>query len=86
MLAIMNLELQKHHENMDVYHMVMYLKKLYQELASLERFDVLKALFQCKMTKESLTRTQILKIIKYIENFERLGFPLSQELAIDLVL
>ena len=86
MLATMNSELQKQHENMDAYDMVVHLKKLYQGQARQERFDSSKALFQCKMAEGSPVGAHVLKMIGYVENLERLGFPLSQELAIDLVL
>ena len=45
MLATMNSELQKQHENMNAFDMIVHLKRLYQEQARHERFDVSKALF-----------------------------------------
>ncbi|XP_074559939.1 uncharacterized protein LOC141815992, partial [Curcuma longa] len=86
MLATMNSELQKQHENMDAYGMVEHLKQLYQGQARHERFEVSKALFQCKMQEGTPVGTHILKMIGYVENLERLRFPLGQELATDLVL
>ena len=71
---------------MDIYDMVEHLKKLYQGQACQERFDVLKELFQCKMVEGNPVESHVLKMIGYVENLERLGFLLSQELAIDLVL
>ncbi|XP_074572651.1 uncharacterized protein LOC141829140 [Curcuma longa] len=44
MLATMNSELQKQHENMDAYGMVEHLKQLYQGQARHERFEALKSL------------------------------------------
>ena len=70
---------------MDAYDIVEYLKRLYQEQARHERYEVSKALFQCKMTEGSPVGNHVLKMIGYIENLESLGFPLSQELATDLV-
>ena len=86
MLATMNSELQKQHENMEAYDMIVHLKKLFQEQARHERFDVSKALFQSKLAEGSPVGPHVLKMIGYIENLERLGFPLSQELATDLIL
>ena len=86
MLATLNSELQKQHENMDAYDKVVHLMKLYQGQVGQERFDVSKALFQCKMEERNLVGAHVLKMIEYIENLKRLGFPLSQNLAIDLVL
>ena len=48
-LATMNSELQKQHENMDAFDMVAHLKQLYQGQARHERSEVSKALFQYKM-------------------------------------
>ena len=86
MLATMISELQKQHENMDAYDMIVHLKKLYQEQARQERYDVSKSLFGCKMAEGSPVGTHVLKMIGYIENLDRLGFPLGQELATDLIL
>ncbi len=45
-----------------------------------------KALFKCKMANTDPVGPHVLKMIGYIENLERLGFPLSQELATDFIL
>ena len=63
--------------------MIMHFKRLYQEQTHHERFNVSKALFQCKMAEGSPIGAHVLKMIGYIENLERLSFPLGQELAID---
>ncbi|OMO88410.1 hypothetical protein COLO4_20274 [Corchorus olitorius] len=78
MLATMTPDLQKHHEEMDVFDMIEYLKQLYQGQARQERFDVSKALFGCKMAKRNSVGTYVLKMIGYVESLERLGFPLGQ--------
>ena len=38
------------------------------------------------MAEGSPVGTHVLKMIGYIENLDRLGFPLGQELATDLIL
>ncbi|KAK8951727.1 hypothetical protein KSP39_PZI004223 [Platanthera zijinensis] len=86
MLATMNSELQKQHENMGCKEIDEHLKKMFQGQARQERFDVTKALFQCKMGVRDSVGTHVLKMIGYIENLERLSFPLGQELATDLIL
>ena len=77
MLVTMNSELQKQHENMNAFDMIVHFKRLYQEQTHHERFNVSKALFQCKMVERSPVETHVLKMIGYIENLERLGFPLG---------
>ncbi|KAG8498488.1 hypothetical protein CXB51_005003 [Gossypium anomalum] len=80
MLATMNPELQKQHD------MIEHLKELYQGQARQERFDISKALFQCKLAEGSPVGPHVLKMIGYIESLSKLGFPLIQELATDVIL
>ncbi|XP_038706913.1 uncharacterized protein LOC120002286 [Tripterygium wilfordii] len=84
--ATMNSELQKQHENMEAFEMIEHLKKLFQEQARQERYDISKALFQCRMVEGSSVNSHVLKMIGYIEDLERLGFKLNKDLATDLVL
>ena len=86
MLATMNSELQKQHENMAAFDMIGHLKMLYQEEARNERFQVSKALFNSKLAEGNPVGPHVLKMIGYVENLERLGFPLGKELATDLIL
>ena len=86
MLATMNPELQKQHEDMVAYEMIEHLKELYQGQARQKRFDISEALFQCKLAEGSPVGPQVLKMIGYIESLSKLGFPLSQELATDVIL
>ena len=72
MLATMNSELQKQHENMDAYDMVEHLRQLYQGQARHERFEISKALFQCRMQEGSPVGPYVHKMIGYVENLQRL--------------
>ena len=74
MLATMNSEFQKQHKNLEAYDMIIHLKRLYQEQARHERFEVSKALFQSKLAEGNPVGAHVLKMIGYIENLERLGF------------
>ncbi|PKI52912.1 hypothetical protein CRG98_026743, partial [Punica granatum] len=82
----MDSELQKQHENMKVYDMIVHLRQLYQEQARHERFEISKALFQARLTEGSPVGPHVLDMIGYVETLGRLGFPLGQELATYLVL
>ncbi|CAJ2644998.1 unnamed protein product [Trifolium pratense] len=86
MLATMTSELQKQHEEMNAFDMIEHLKTLYQEQARIERFEVSKALFQAKLSEGSPVSPHVLKMIGYVGNLTRLGFPLGDELATDLIL
>ena len=82
----MNSELQKQHENMEAYDMIIHLRKLFQEKARHERYEVSKALFKCSLLEGNPVGPHVLRMIGYIENLDRLGFPLSQELSTGLIL
>jgi hypothetical protein len=86
MLATMNSELQKQHDNMATFDMIRHLKMLYQEKERHERFEVSKSLFQGKLAEGAPIGPHVLKMIGYVENLKRLGFPLRKELATDLIL
>ncbi|CAJ2628282.1 unnamed protein product [Trifolium pratense] len=82
----MTSELQRQHEDMNAFDMIEHLKTLYQEQARIERFEVSKALFSAKLSEGSLVSPHVLKMIGYVGNLEKLGFPLGNELATDLIL
>ncbi|KAL4362694.1 hypothetical protein GQ457_04G021260 [Hibiscus cannabinus] len=86
MLATMTLELQKQHEDMVSYEMIQNLKDIYEEQARQERYETSKALFQCKMSERSPVGAHVIKMMGYIQALEKLGFPLNDELANDVVL
>ncbi|KAK8556372.1 hypothetical protein V6N12_002776 [Hibiscus sabdariffa] len=86
MLATMTPELQKQHEDMVAYEMIQNLKEIYEGQARQERYETSKALFQCKMSEGSPVGAHVIKMMGYIQAFEKLGFPLNIELAIDVVL
>ncbi|VFQ80902.1 unnamed protein product [Cuscuta campestris] len=86
MLATMITELQKPHEDMKAHEMIVALRQLYQGQSRHERFLVSKALFSCKLSSGNPVGPQVLKMIGYITNLEKLGFSLQKELATDLIL
>lgn len=86
MLVAMSSEIQKDLEHMEAYDMIINLKEMFQQQARQERFETTKALHSCKMTEGSSVSAHVLKMKGYMEHLARLGFPLSQELATDLLL
>ncbi|XP_078165506.1 uncharacterized protein LOC144560202 [Carex rostrata] len=50
------------------------------------RDETSKALYQCKLAEGSPVSPHVLKMMGYIENLNRLGYPLSKELATDIIL
>ena len=86
MLATMNSELQKQFEEMEAYEIIGQLKEMFQEQARLERYATTKAFNSCKMAAGSSVSAHILKMKSYLDHLEKLGSPISQELAIDTIL
>ena len=86
MLATMSSDLQKQFENVEAYEMIVNLKNLFQEQARQERYQTVKDLTACKLARGSPVSPHVIKMIGYVENLERLGFPISQELATDIIL
>ncbi|KAG8492880.1 hypothetical protein CXB51_010053 [Gossypium anomalum] len=76
----------KQHKDMVAYDMIENLKELFLGQARQERFDTSKAIFQCKLVEGSPVGPHVLKMIGYIDSLSKLGFPLSQELATDVIL
>ena len=85
-LATMSPELQKQHEDKLAYEMLQNLREIYEGQARQERYETSKALFQCKMTEGSPVGAHVIKMMGYIQSLEKLGFPLKDELATDLIL
>ena len=86
MLATMTPELQKDLEHMEAYEMAAHLKEMFQQQARQERYETTKALHSCKMVEGGSVSAYVLNMKGYIDHLERLEFPISPELAIDLIL
>ncbi|KAL4295356.1 hypothetical protein GQ457_12G010750 [Hibiscus cannabinus] len=71
---------------MVAYEMIQNLKEIYEGQARMERCETSKALFQCKMSEGSPVGAHAIKMMGYIQALEKLGFPLNDELAIDVVI
>ncbi|XP_074314432.1 uncharacterized protein LOC141649646 [Silene latifolia] len=86
-LASMNSELQKQYENMDsAFDMINNLKAMFQEQARTERYNIVKAIFDCKMGDKDPVSPHVMKLISYFDNLERLDAGISQQLATDIIL
>ncbi|XP_074278470.1 uncharacterized protein LOC141602060 [Silene latifolia] len=86
-LATMNSELQKQYENMDsAFDMINNLKAIFQEQARTERYNTVKAIFDCKMGDKDPVNPHVMKLISYFDNLERLDVGISQQLATYIIL
>ena len=86
MLATMVPDIQKNMENLGAYDMISQLKEMFQKQARQERFETVKALVGCKMAQGSDVSAHVRQMKSYIDQLERLGFPIGRELGTDLIL
>ena len=66
--------------------MMVHLKGMFQEQARQERFATTKAMNACKMTPSTSVSAHVLKMKGLIDQLDKLGAPISHELATDMVL
>ena len=85
MLTTINFELQKQFEEMEAFDMMVHLKGMFQEQGRQERFTTTKALNACKMTFGTSVSAHVLKMKGLIDQLDKLGAPISHELATDLI-
>jgi DNA mismatch repair ATPase MutL len=86
MLMTMCKNLQKGLEHLVVIDMYVVLNEMFQVQARQERYETVKALHSCKMNEGEAVGPHAQKMKGHVEHLERLGFPVSQELATDLIL
>ena len=86
MLTTMNSKLQKKFEEIEAFDMMVHLKGMFQEKAHQERFTTTKALNAYKMTPSTSVSEHVLKMKGLIDQLDKLGAPISHELATDLIL
>ena len=82
----MEYELHKQMVDMEAFTMIARLKEMFQEQARIERFATIKALLSCKMVVGSSVSPHVLQMKGYLDHLEKLGLPISQELANDIIL
>nr|AAV85747.1 Integrase core domain, putative [Oryza sativa Japonica Group]AAX92956.1 retrotransposon protein, putative, Ty1-copia sub-class [Oryza sativa Japonica Group]ABA92827.2 retrotransposon protein, putative, Ty1-copia subclass [Oryza sativa Japonica Group] len=86
MLATMSPELQRQYEALDAHTIITGLRNMFEDQARAKRFNTSKSLFACRLAEGNPVSPHVIKMIGYNETLEKLGFPLSQELATDLIL
>ncbi|XP_074326763.1 uncharacterized protein LOC141664708 [Apium graveolens] len=76
MLASMNPELQKQHEHMDAYTILVH-----DVEGMTARYEISKELFRSKMAEGTYVNDHVLKMINLIEGLGKLGFAMDEELS-----
>ena len=86
MLTCMDPELQKRFENISAHDMIAQLGIMYEKQARAERYEITKALWECKMAEGSSVSDHMIKMIGYAERLGTLGFPIPVALGTDILL
>ncbi|GJV27343.1 retrotransposon protein, putative, ty1-copia subclass [Tanacetum coccineum] len=81
MLMTMNLEIQKTLEHLGAYDMLKELKTLYVQQADQELLQTVREFHACKQEEGQSVGSYVLKMKSYIDNLERLGHAMTQNLA-----
>ncbi|GKD68207.1 hypothetical protein Tco_1322297, partial [Tanacetum coccineum] len=79
-------ELHRQFENSSLYDMIKELKSMFEKQAGVERFDLIQTFHACKQEEGKPVAAYVLKMKGYVEQLERLGYVLPQDLSIGLIL
>nr|GEY79957.1 hypothetical protein [Tanacetum cinerariifolium] len=86
MLESMTPELHRQFKNYSPYEMLQNLRSMSEKQAGVDRFDLIQTFHDCKQEGEKLVSQYVLKIMGYVEQPERLGYVLQQDLSVGLIL
>ncbi|GKA74604.1 retrotransposon protein, putative, ty1-copia subclass [Tanacetum coccineum] len=86
MLGSMTPELHRQFENYSPYEMLQELKSMFEKQAGVERFDLIQTFHACKLEDGKPVGAYVLKMKDYVEQLERLGYVLPQDLSVGLIL
>nr|GFC80653.1 zinc finger, CCHC-type [Tanacetum cinerariifolium] len=86
MLLTMDLEIQQNLAHLGAYGMLQELKAMYSKQAEQELLQTVREFHTSKQEEGQSVSSHVLKMKGYIENLERLGQPVGQNLAVSLIL
>ncbi|GJW05036.1 retrovirus-related pol polyprotein from transposon TNT 1-94 [Tanacetum coccineum] len=86
MLGSMTTELHRQFENYSPYEMIKELKSIFEKQTRVERFDLIQTFHACKKEEDKPVVAYVLKMKEYVEQLERLGYVLPQDLSVGLIL
>ncbi|XP_012703656.1 uncharacterized protein LOC105914961 [Setaria italica] len=72
LLATMSPNLQKQYELVDAHTMIEELRRMFENQAKTEKYNISKSLFACKLDEGSPLSPHVIKMIGYIETLEKL--------------
>ncbi|GJW68105.1 retrotransposon protein, putative, ty1-copia subclass [Tanacetum coccineum] len=86
MLGSMTPKLHRQSENYSPFKMLKELKSMFEKQAGVERFDLIQTFHACKQEEGKPVVAYVLKMKGYVEQLERLGYVLPQDLSVGLIL
>nr|GEU72216.1 hypothetical protein [Tanacetum cinerariifolium] len=66
--------------------MIKALKSMFEKQVGVERFDLIQTFHACKQEEDKLVAAYVLQMKKYVDQLERLGYVLPQDLIVGLIL
>jgi hypothetical protein len=66
--------------------MIVGLREMFENQVRVDRFNTSKALFSSKLAEGASVSPHVIKMIGYIDSLQRLGFPLDDDLATEVIL
>ncbi|GJR69677.1 zinc finger, CCHC-type containing protein [Tanacetum coccineum] len=84
-LMTMDLDIQKNLEQLGAYDMLKELKTLYAQQAEQELLQTVREVHTFKQEEGQSVSSYVLKMKSYIDNLERLGHTMTQNLAVSLI-
>ncbi|GJV64595.1 retrotransposon protein, putative, ty1-copia subclass [Tanacetum coccineum] len=86
MLLTMDLDIQWNLAHLGAYDMLQELKAMFSKQAEQELLQTVREFHACKLEEGQSVSSYVLKMKGYIDNLERLGQPVGQNLAVSLIL
>ncbi|GJY02584.1 hypothetical protein Tco_0360736 [Tanacetum coccineum] len=85
-LGSMTPELHRQFENSSPYDMIKELKSMFEKQAGVKRFDLIQTFHACKQEEGKPVVAYVLQMKGYVDQLERLGYLLPQDLIVGLIL
>ncbi|GKA87012.1 hypothetical protein Tco_0808723, partial [Tanacetum coccineum] len=86
MLGSMTSELHRQFESYYPFDMIQELRSMFEKQARVEKFDLIQSFHACKQEEGKPVADYILKMKGYVEQLERLGYMLPQDISVGLIL
>nr|GEV06488.1 hypothetical protein [Tanacetum cinerariifolium] len=86
MLGSMTLELHRQFENNSPYEILQELKSMFEKQVGVKRFHLIQTFHACKQEEGKPVVAYVLQMKGYVDQLERLGYMLPQDIIVGLIL